>query len=954
MINVHISPDYLDRKDKGDGGIRRVSEALVRYLPQFGVQHMRDVHDADVILNHGSMTTQDGMKPIINVNHGLYWSRYKWGESYQETNEQVVNAMKMAVAHTVPSQWVGRAVRRGGFFYPEVIYHGVTAKDFTPAQGFENFVIWNKARTDAVSDPTDMMRVAQIMPGTLFATTINHLPNEAPRSLPNVKVLGTMDYSHMKDILARAGVYLCTVRETFGIGTLEAMALGIPVAGWDWGGQAEIIRQGETGYLASPGDYKGLSECIARCFMERDRLSANCVEDARTNWCWEPRIKQYADLITRIYNDYYSVKRPRVSIIVTAYNLDKYLPACLDSVLQQNYGDWECLVIDDALSDTTKQLVLNYHQHDLRIQYIRPPENLGLAGARNFGFSQARGRYIRHLDADDMLAQNAINIEASSLDSDPSLHIAYGHLAVISEDGKQETDRNGDPVRSGWPTPKFSWIEQMAHLNQIPSCAMMRREVLERSGGYRVRMKRQEDAEFWCRVTSLGFRAFKVTQAVTYLHRMRNDSKGAVEWSEQGSEPDWTSWFPWRVGASNFREATTLLRKTAGWHPRPHLVPFGAQGRPDGTDGAEIPKGFRKFWYVHDFAYPIVSIIVTCGPGHEAVLIDALDSIQAQSYPDWECVVVNDTGTRWGKNIKGAPWATVVNMQGNQGVARARNEGFKHTRGQYIIWMDADDYWLPWYLDLMVANAEKNDGVICSDLIKDENGKLEVYRYADFDPNRAHLGMQYPGSSILTPRKIVEAVQAKQGGFDPEIPGMEDWDYQVCVHSLGFCAYHIAEPLFVYRTHTSTKRERDYAKIDQIVAYMDQKWAPYRKGEVKMSCGCSTPKKVNSIPNNTLASSGDFNASSGIQAEIGAQMVRVEYVGPIEETFSIRSRVDNSIMYRFNNNDHRERSVFLQDAEFLAGLGDANGNPLYRQVVAQPLVETRDPSAALGAAILAQ
>lgn len=945
MIKVHVSPDYLDRKDKGDGGIRRVSEALVRYLPQFGVEHVRNVRDAQVILNHGSMMTKDGTKPIININHGLYWSRYNWAEVYQETNEQVVRAMKMAVAHTVPSQWVGRAVRRGGFFYPEVIYHGVTADDFVPQKDHDQYVLWNKARADYVSDPADMMKVAAIMPGTRFVTTIG-------TQAQNVTILGVTDYDHMKAIVARAGVYLCTVRETFGIGTLEALALGIPVAGWAWGGQEEIIRQGETGYLAPVGDFKALSECIARCFQDRERLSANCIEDARTNWQWEPRIRQYAELIQRVCYDHYEVKRPKVSVIVTAYNLDRYLPKCLDSVMDQTYGDFECLVIDDGLQDSTKSIVESYAKLDKRIRYIRPPENLGLPGARNFGFSQARGRYIRNLDADDFLAPNALVLEASALDSDPSLHIAYGHLAVVNDGGVQEKDRNGDPVRSGWPPERFSWIEQMAHLNQLPSCVMMRREVMERSGGYRTRMKRNEDAEFWCRVTSMGFRAFKITQAVTYYHRMREDSKGAMEWKEKGSEPDWTAWFPWRVGAADYREAMTVLRKTGGFHPRPHLVPFGAQGRPDGSDGAETPKGFRKFWYVHDYAYPVVSIIVTCGPGHEAVIVDALDSIQAQSYPDWECVVVNDTGKPWGPNIKGAPWARVVNMNGNEGVARARNEGFKHTRGKYIVWMDADDYWLPWFLDLMVANAEKNDGVICSDLIKDENGHMTIYRYDDFHEERVSRGMQYPGSSILTPRKIVEAVVQKQGGFDPDIPGMEDWDYQVCVHSLGFCAYHVAEPLFVYRTHTSTKREHDYAKIDQIVAYMDQKWARYRKGEVKMSCGCSTPQKVNNIPQSTLAGSGNFNPNS-IQAEIGAQMVRVQYVGPIEETFSIRSRVDPSIMYRFNNNDHSERSVFLQDAEFLTGQADGRGEPLWRQLLAQPLTENRDPSAALGAAILA-
>ena len=51
----------------------------------------------------------------------------------------------------------------------------------------------------------------------------------------------------------------------------------------------------------------------------------------------------------------------------------------------------------------------------------------------------------------------------------------------------------------------------------------------------------------------------------------------------------------------------------------------------------------------------------------------------------------------------GAPWARVINMDGNKGVAAARNEGLKHTKGKYVVWMDADDYWLPWFLERMVS-----------------------------------------------------------------------------------------------------------------------------------------------------------------------------------------------------------------------------------------------------------
>ncbi|RPJ28027.1 MAG: glycosyltransferase [Chloroflexi bacterium] len=933
MIKVHISPDYLDHKDHGDGGIRRVSEAMIRHLPAFGVEHTRFLNEADIIVNHGGMLTWAKGKPIVNVNHGLYWSRQPWGDNYQEVNEQVVESMARAVAHTAPSEWVARAIRRGGFFYPEVVYHGIDHKDFQPGTN-GGYVLWNKARADAVSDPNDLMRAANLMPGTPFWTTIG-------KPTANVKVIGVTDYNRMKEIVANAGVYLCTARETFGIGTLEAMACGVPVSGWDWGGQSEIIVQGQTGYLAPPGDYKALAECISRCLAERERLSANCLDDVRNRWNWEPRIEQYANIFKKVYRDFYETEKPRVSVVLTACKLDRFLPEAIESVKRQTLTDWELLVIDDAQLESTRLIVEAYAREDKRITYRPTLENLGLPGARNYGLYLSRGRYIRHLDADDFLADNCLALEAEALDNDPGIHIAYGHLETVREDSSRVL-KNNEPVRGGWPPNQFNWEEQMAHLNQLPSCVMMRREVLERTGGYRERMKRNEDAEFWCRATSGGFRAKKVTQAITYFHRERNDSKGATEWREQGGEPDWTAWFPWRMGAGEYSDAIRVLRKHGGKHPRPHLVPFGAQGRP----------GDRKFWYVNDYQYPVVSVVVTVGPGHKPFLVDALDSILAQSYPDWQCVVVNDTGTAWEKDIPGVPWAEVVDMDGNQGTSAARNEGYKHSRGRFIVWMDADDYWVPWFLEIMVAHAENNNGVIYSDLIKDENGKKGIYRYRNFNSTLIPRTMQYPGSSILVPRNIAEAVIALQGGYDSQIPGMEDWDYQMAIHHLGFCAFHVEEPLFVYRLHTSTKREADYAKIESIRDYMDKKWPDYRLGKKVMMCGCAGTKKVTTKPKSTLSSSGNFAPEQEVNTgQIATDMVQVEYVGQIEQTFSIRSRVQNGITYRFGNNTgHKQKAVFLGDAEWLTSQRDGNNRPLYVLLTSTTL-DARDPSVFLGAPV---
>lgn len=937
-MKVYISKD-------GNDGILRVIEAQHKHLPKFGIEPTTNLREADVICNHGTMLDEVPGVPEVSVGHGLYWSRQPWGDGFMEVNQRVVETMRHAVAWTAPSEWVNKAIRRGGYWYPETVYHGIDGDEFLPGKRHEDYILWNKARADWVSDPRDVLNIASRMPKRQFRTTIGN--NMSPE---NVKIIKPMPFWEMKRTVSEAGVYLATVRETFGIGTLEALAYGVPVAGWDWGGTKEIILPGVTGYLAPPGDYKALQDCIERCFEEREMLSKNAIEDTRSRWKWEPRIEQYANIFKRVYARYNN-DNPKVSVIVTAYKLDQYLPQCLDSIMRQTYTDFECLVIDDAGLDSTRMIVSDYAKRDGRFSYIPTPKNYGLPGARNYGLSRSVGKYIRHVDADDYLADNALGLEATALDTDRGVDIVYGHLEVVRTDGSRVISGSGEAVRGGWPGEQFNWYHQMSHLNQIPSCVMARREVYERSGSYRIRMTRQEDAEFWCRVTSLGFRAKKFTQAVTYFHRERTDSKGAVEWSEAGAEPDWTAWFPWRLGAGDYSTAREILRNRGETPRNNYLVPFGAQGKP--------PQGL-KFWYVNDYAYPIVSIIVTVGPGHEPFLLDALDSIQAQNYPDWECVVVNDTGKKWEGDILGAPWAKVVNMEGNQGASAARNEGYKHTRGRYIVWMDADDYWMPWFLEKMVNYAENNsESVIFSDLLLQEDEKtLKIYAYPDFVSERVATTMQYPGSSILTPRTIVDAVIAKQGGWDLKIPGMEDFDWQICVHVLGYCAYHIPEPLFVYRMYTSTKRERDYAKIDAIRDYLDAKWQPYRKGELKIMCGCTSGRKPKgAVPGSMLSSSGSFQNQPITESALGndqSQMVTVEYTGPLAETFSIRSRMSGNVNYRFGNNDyHRTRSVFLGDAQWMITMLDRDGRPMYRILSTSPIGTSNDPAAFVGHPIVA-
>ena len=183
-MKVAIFPRW-SKPDRADGGIRRVVEAQEKFLPQFGIELVRTSDEADVICTHGT-TYMDRPtdKPIVNVNHGLYWSIHDWAAWAHHANSQVVEAMLRAQFHTAPSHWVANALRRGMMVYPEVVHHGIDADEWTPAENHAGYVLWNKARGDAVSDPADMTELARLLPEIKFLSTI-----EGPEQPANVETL---------------------------------------------------------------------------------------------------------------------------------------------------------------------------------------------------------------------------------------------------------------------------------------------------------------------------------------------------------------------------------------------------------------------------------------------------------------------------------------------------------------------------------------------------------------------------------------------------------------------------------------------------------------------------------------------------------------------------------------------------------------------------------------------
>src|SRR5690606_7662429 len=97
-----------------------------------------------------------------------------------------------------------------------------------------------------------------------------------------------------------------------------------------------------------------------------------------------------------------------ISIIIPTYNRASIIEECLNSVSNQSYRNWECLVVDDFSTDSTKELINNIKQIDKRFIYLQNSYAKGAPGARNTGLAAAKGQYITFLDSDDAINNNCL------------------------------------------------------------------------------------------------------------------------------------------------------------------------------------------------------------------------------------------------------------------------------------------------------------------------------------------------------------------------------------------------------------------------------------------------------------------------------------------------------------------------------------------------------------------
>lgn len=220
----------------------------------------------------------------------------------------------------------------------------------------------------------------------------------------------------------------------------------------------------------------------------------------------------YEDLLTE-----YGLYDPKVSIIVPVYNVETYLPECLDSVLRQSYVNWEAILVDDGSTDDSGRICDDYAARDSRFRVIHQT-NAGAANAKNTGLDQVTGAYVAFLDSDDWVEPDWLETLVKT---------AKGQQADVVECDFQKEYIGRSEVVNSWDTETFTAEIYLAQYLSNWTCSLFWNKLYRADLLKDIRFRRERrciDDEFFTYKVVSGAGKIARINRVLYHYRQRASS----------------------------------------------------------------------------------------------------------------------------------------------------------------------------------------------------------------------------------------------------------------------------------------------------------------------------------------------------------------------------------------------------------------------------------------------
>lgn len=189
---------------------------------------------------------------------------------------------------------------------------------------------------------------------------------------------------------------------------------------------------------------------------------------------------------------------PLVTVLIPAYNAAGTIERALESALSQSYEPKEVVVVNDASTDETSKIVMQYASEGVTL--INLDENLGVCGAMNAGLEKAAGDYIAFLDADDEWRTGKLEKQLAVLQQNPELIFVTCDGDFLEADGTVADTVYSEPSVDG----PDAWKTLLAYSFVAKPCVVAQKAAILSCGGFKQDLRLAEDQDMWIRLAAMG------------------------------------------------------------------------------------------------------------------------------------------------------------------------------------------------------------------------------------------------------------------------------------------------------------------------------------------------------------------------------------------------------------------------------------------------------------------
>ncbi|EDZ94635.1 glycosyl transferase family 2 [Limnospira maxima CS-328] len=564
--------------------------------------------------------------------------------------------------------------------------------------------------------------------------------------------------------------------EGFGMPIVEAMACGCAVITCPNSSLLEVA--GEAAIYVSDRDIDSLVKALID--VQKADIRQQLIEvglERSQKFSWSKMAKIVGNALKKEVDKIKSKSQssPRVSAIISTYNSANFLRGCLQDLISQTLyhkQQLEIIVIDSNSEENEKQIVSEFQAKYTQIIYHRTEHRETLYAAWNRAIELAKGEYITNANTDDRHRFDALELMANYLDQHSDVAVVYGDQ-LITHNPNETFENTQANQRWNWPEFSYQELERRCCLGSQP---MWRKSLHQKYGNFNPEFKVAGDYEFWLRIGK--------TENIAKIPEIL----GLYFQNDRGLEN---------------------ADRTAELELNQILNQYGITQRVIQRQ-TSIPVSYSHGLNSDE---PLVSIIIPCY-NQGQYLDEAIASVVAQTYSNWECWIINDGSQdqtssvvkRWLEKY-GDRQLNLIETP-NRGVVSARNLGFSKSRGELILCVDADDKIHPEFIAeaCQILSKYPQVGFVYSD-IQHFGENHETVSHGDFDLRSFLQQNQAPVTSLFRAE-----IYRNIGGFKTVMEaGWEDWEFWISACEIGWLGYRLPKPYLFYRQHSSGSRLQTFS-----------------------------------------------------------------------------------------------------------------------------------------------